>query len=155
MADKLDRAKLAKLLAMLGSSFDGEVINGGKQADRLIRNAGMSWEEAVVEPLHALEIARDACRELLDDNENLRAALAQRGGQADWSPVSTAILDHRAAASWALQRHAEGDVRLSDFEVDFLGTCSRWGRPLTPKRQPIFDRIFTRIHEQTGLRPPP
>jgi hypothetical protein len=35
--------RLAKLLGMLGSDRDGEVVNAGRAADRLVRSAGLTW----------------------------------------------------------------------------------------------------------------
>jgi hypothetical protein len=43
---------------------------------------------------------------------------------------------------------------LSDFEVDFLNTCMGWTGRLTPRQQPIFQRIMERIVERTGMQPP-
>jgi hypothetical protein len=44
----LDRGRLAKLLGMLGSDHDGEVVAAAKQAERLRRKAGITWAEIVV-----------------------------------------------------------------------------------------------------------
>lgn len=43
-----DRSRLAKLLGMLGSNFDGEVVNAARAADRLIKNAGETWESVII-----------------------------------------------------------------------------------------------------------
>lgn len=42
-----DRDKLTRLLGMLGSDFDGEVANAGRLADRLVRNAGLTWRDII------------------------------------------------------------------------------------------------------------
>ena len=44
-----DRDRLAKLLGLLGSDFDGEVATAGRLADRLVRSAGLTWA-AVLAP---------------------------------------------------------------------------------------------------------
>jgi hypothetical protein len=42
-----DRDRLTRLLGMLGSDFDGEVANAGRLADRLVRAAGLTWDDIV------------------------------------------------------------------------------------------------------------
>ncbi|MFL5253330.1 MAG: hypothetical protein ACJ8AI_10625 [Rhodopila sp.] len=44
------RVRLSRLLGMLGSTFDGEVINAGRQADRLVKAAGLTWTDIIVAP---------------------------------------------------------------------------------------------------------
>jgi hypothetical protein len=39
----LDREKLAKVLGLMGSRHDGEVIAAARQAERIRRDAGMTW----------------------------------------------------------------------------------------------------------------
>jgi len=41
----LDRERLAKLLGMLGSTFDGEVVTAARQAEALRRKFGLTWGE--------------------------------------------------------------------------------------------------------------
>jgi hypothetical protein len=40
--------RLSKLLAMCGSSHDGEVINAARMADRLVRQRGMTWAQILI-----------------------------------------------------------------------------------------------------------
>lgn len=42
-----DTAKLAKLLGMLGSAHDGEVINAARKAHELVRDSGATWCEVI------------------------------------------------------------------------------------------------------------
>jgi hypothetical protein len=42
--------RLAKLLGMLGSDRDGEVVNAGRAADRLVRSAGLTWFDVIALP---------------------------------------------------------------------------------------------------------
>src|SRR5436190_12428222 len=44
----LDRDRLAKLLGMLGSVHDGEVVAAARQAERLRADAGLTWAEIVI-----------------------------------------------------------------------------------------------------------
>jgi hypothetical protein len=41
----LDRDRLGKLLGMLGSDHDGEVVNAARAADRLVRASGLRWPD--------------------------------------------------------------------------------------------------------------
>ena len=43
----LDRERLAKLLGMLGSEHDGEVVTAARRADALVRTAGLTWHDVV------------------------------------------------------------------------------------------------------------
>jgi hypothetical protein len=44
----LDREHLAKILGLLGSTYDGEVAAAGRQADGLVRRAGLTWFDVVL-----------------------------------------------------------------------------------------------------------
>jgi hypothetical protein len=46
----LDRDKLIRILGMLGSAHDGEVLSAARQAQRLVREAGLTWEEILTIP---------------------------------------------------------------------------------------------------------
>ena len=44
----LDRDRLAKLLGMLGSAHDGEVVAAARRADAMVRASGLTWRAIVV-----------------------------------------------------------------------------------------------------------
>ena len=44
-ASAVDRAKLAKILGMLGSSQDGEVLNAVRMAEDMRQQANLTWED--------------------------------------------------------------------------------------------------------------
>ena len=46
-----DRDRLARLLGMLGSEFDGEVTSAARLADRLVRAAGLTWRDVITPAL--------------------------------------------------------------------------------------------------------
>lgn len=50
----VDRAKLTRLLGMLGSTFDAEVANAGRLADKLVRSAGLTWPDVIAPALPSL-----------------------------------------------------------------------------------------------------
>jgi hypothetical protein len=45
-----DRERLSNLLAMFSSSFDGEVVNAARAAERLVKARGETWESVIVPP---------------------------------------------------------------------------------------------------------
>jgi hypothetical protein len=45
LASAVDRAKLAKILGMLGSSQDGEVLNAARMAEDMRQQANLTWED--------------------------------------------------------------------------------------------------------------
>jgi hypothetical protein len=47
-AASLDRDRLAKLLGMLGSAHDGEIVAAARQPERLRADAGLTWPEILV-----------------------------------------------------------------------------------------------------------
>jgi hypothetical protein len=44
---QIDREKLAKFLGMLGSDGEGEVINAGRMAHKMLKQARLSWPEVL------------------------------------------------------------------------------------------------------------
>jgi hypothetical protein len=47
-AATIDRGRLSKLLGMLGSAHEGEVVAAARQAERLRAEAGLTWAEIVI-----------------------------------------------------------------------------------------------------------
>jgi hypothetical protein len=158
LLDQVDLDRLGKLLGMLGSHRDGEIVNAARAADKLIRTAGMVWAD-FTEAAGIASSAFAAAEALLAENDMLRAQLAEaeagRGAIASWQDINAPIGNHRGAAKWALTLHAQGAVWLSGFELSFLARCTTWDGRLTLRMQPVFDKILTRVIERTGLRPPP
>lgn len=46
----LDRDRLRKLLALLGSNQDGEVLNAARHIDALVKAAGTDWQALIPDP---------------------------------------------------------------------------------------------------------
>jgi hypothetical protein len=40
-------ARLAKILGMLGSDYDGEITAAGRQANAMVKRAGLTWDEVI------------------------------------------------------------------------------------------------------------
>jgi hypothetical protein len=154
---ELDLRKLGRIIAMVGSSHEGEALTALRLVDRMLRDAGMRWED-LLSPAHELDIATEAAVVLLDENTALKAELEQLRTTgtaiATWSEVGAAIANTQRAAQWALDLHRQGRVWLSDFEVGFLSICAQWDGRLTPKQGPRFRRIMERIAVRTGMTPP-
>jgi hypothetical protein len=45
MTDRFDRDRLVKLLGMLGSAHDGEVLNAARHIDAMMRASGREWDK--------------------------------------------------------------------------------------------------------------
>jgi hypothetical protein len=154
---ELDLTRLGKLLGLLGSAFDAERAQAAQAADRLIRGAGMTWPD-FVRAVERERIAAEAAQLLFSENntlkaenEQLRGTLATAPARADdWVPVG----DPRAQAQWCLDQHADRQLYLNSFEIDFLGTIAGWRGQLTQRQQPIFERILTRVTARGGRQPP-
>src|SRR5215813_13359059 len=130
----MDRSRLAQLLGMLGSDFDGEVINAGRLADRMLKEAGVTWPEA----LDAERVAVEAARVLLADNEQLQTENRQL--QAELVRLRRPPLP----TSWVLpQTPGEQTAQaiewtgiLNDWERSFVNDLSgRWQPPTERQRQ--------------------
>jgi hypothetical protein len=45
----LDRGRLGRVLGLLGSDFDGEIVAAGRAANALVLGAGLTWPEVITE----------------------------------------------------------------------------------------------------------
>ena len=132
MTADFDRDRLAKLLGLVGSAHDGEALAAARKAHALITAAGMTWGEVI-------------------ENDALRARVAGEPAPAsNWRTID----EPAEQARWALALHATHTIHLTRFEADFLGTVAGWRGPLTPKQQPIFQRILREAGARAGWPPP-
>jgi hypothetical protein len=153
---EFDLKKLGRVIAMVGSSHEGEALAALRVADRMLRNAGMRWDDLL--SAHELDIATEAATVLLAENTALKAELEQLRttgtAVATWSEVGAPVAATQRDAEWALNLHRHGRVWLSEFEVRFLSTCAQWDGRLPPKQAPIFRRVMQRIAVRRGMKPP-
>src|SRR3954447_13797385 len=76
-AAAIDRERLAKLLGLMGSAHDGEVVAAARQAERLRAEAGLTWQQIMVPtlpPPHRsapVQTVADAIEFVLDHEEAL------------------------------------------------------------------------------------
>jgi hypothetical protein len=98
----LNRERLAKLLGMLGSEHDGEVVTAARHADALVRRAGLTWPDVVA--------ANDAQPEL--DNvgfgvaNEIRFCLLHRDRLTEWERSFLASIRHQTAPLSARQHNS-------------------------------------------------
>jgi hypothetical protein len=140
----LDRAKLTKLLGMLGSAHDGERAAAGKLASDLIRHAGLSWAE-VLDGGADGALALDACRQLLAENEALRDELDRL----------RAVTRPRPPQPYSMNNDWRDNVdnlllwrdRLNGWEQEFLeGLSERWSDELTERQAAALARTGIRLN---------
>jgi hypothetical protein len=168
MLDPASRKRLGQLLAMGSSAHDGELANALRLADRLVRQAGLTFEQILLHNDEARPGSRSAqalahenvllrgengalhrqIEELRHENNQLRQRRGVPRREANGAD------NHQAQAHWIVELWQAGEVRLNQFERDFIGTVLDWDGPLTAKQQPIFDGILRGVVERTGGSPP-
>jgi hypothetical protein len=72
---RLDLERLARVIGMGGSGHDGEALAALRQADRLIRAAGMTWRDVLLS-VRLVEGLSDEVQRLRDELSALRTAKA-------------------------------------------------------------------------------
>jgi hypothetical protein len=161
----LDLKTLGKILAVAGSTDqEGEALAAVRKATAMLRKARCTWADLLA-PRDEVRVATEAAESLLaevvalkDRCQRLEAELGQLRvapckSVAVWSNVKEPKI--RRKARWTLERHRNGQVWLSDFEVGFLETCAEWEGPrLTERMKPILRQILEKIERRTGLTPP-
>lgn len=50
MSHRLDMRKFVRIVGMLGSAHDGEVVAAARQASRMLSEARVSWSEVIKSP---------------------------------------------------------------------------------------------------------
>lgn len=113
-----DRERLSKLLAMFSSSFDGEILNAAKAAERLIKARGETWESVIV-------FSRS-----VDPPPN--------------RPTQPKPKPHRSAFQDEIDACVAKCNLLTEWERNFLTSISeRWS--LSEKQQARFDQIKVKV----------
>jgi hypothetical protein len=74
MAARFDRERLVKLLGMLGSAHDGEVLNAARHIDALVRAGGQDWDKLLAPAPAAAAPKRSSDRSDLKKLDELLAA---------------------------------------------------------------------------------
>jgi hypothetical protein len=124
MNASVPREKLAAVLGMLGSDHDGERAAAALIASRIVREAGLSWRELLVETSSRDEV-----------------------GSTEQQPATPT----RAEPHWremlaAARRRPE---LLTEWESRFLSSIA-WQRSLSPKQRAILAEIADKASAMTG-----
>jgi hypothetical protein len=127
----LDPDKLGKVLALLTSDHEGEVIAAARAACAMLDRAGMTWPELAEQLVNGVPPEHH-----YDSYE---------------PPPRKPRYPYREAADEALQFSIDKRITLSMFEVNFLGTVRTWRGVLTAKQQPIFERIMDKVNEAADV----
>jgi hypothetical protein len=114
------RRELAGVLGMLGSSFAGERDAAARLANRIVRGAGVQWDELIAGP------APDSRRE-----------------PPPYQPPP------RPSSGWRelAQRCAAYPEWLSEWEREFVAGLGRWRR-LSAKQAATLDRIALKLRSR-------
>jgi hypothetical protein len=122
----------------------------------MLASAGMRWSDfldADERAATAKEVARMAIAEAVELRHRI-VELEQSAGDG-WTSVRVPPTKAAKIADWALGVGCAGDGWMSDWELGFLASLSRWVGPTTPKQTAHLQRIVDRIAAKTGRRPPP
>lgn len=165
-----DKERLIQLLGMIGSTFDGEVLNAARLARRILYDYKLSWREVVEGRLNGsastvlgdvnLAAARERGREEgyaegfeagMDEGARIAAAAIKaeftRGfAEGVKSAKSTGIRADRSWREWAQDRVNNDQYMISDWEFTFFESFAA-GRYAVPsdKQRAIFARVSARL----------
>jgi len=99
-----DYERLVKLMALLGSDSDGEVLNAVSAASRILNAYGLSWSDVVL-PRKLLPVRASAAEDLAmsdDDDDGSPPPLAQ---------ATPAVMFRLLMASTNVSTDAKRDIR--------------------------------------------
>src|SRR4030095_10405276 len=125
-----ERARLKKLVGMLGSNMDGEKLAALNMIDKLAQSKGLKIHELLL-------------GELDPPPPTLIFTDIRKKPQPHWS--------WKDRIAWVLELAEEDAYLLSDWEYDFCQSFIMRGyRVPTPKQLPIMQRIFTSAMNRYG-----
>lgn len=143
----LDRTRLGRVLAMIGSSFDGEALAAARRANEMIKAAGLTWEQALGN--HETEIATEACHRLLAERDELLEEITRLKGGTSWASVGW--VDPRSDAE-KVDRCLEYAEYLTEWEQDFIDNLAGWSGHLTPKQSRRLDELVAKVRRLARAR---
>jgi hypothetical protein len=163
MQSKIDYNRLAQLLGMLGSDFDGEVVNAARLAHKLVTTSGLCWADVIKNtpacgsaPLGAQTGRRRRGRggKVSEDNDLDAATEAGFSAGVKQKPA-------QSVRTYNWRQWAEDIVRLEEdclsaWEINFFGSyaASRRVEP-SDKQRAIFVRVAERLDLALPERPRP
>ena len=110
--------RLVRLLGMLGSAHDGEALNAGRMADRLIRERGLTWSQIIAPTPPQIFVP------------------LSRGPEN--------ALEWRQLAAWIKRNFAD---QLNPREYQFVIHMATWRSMPSPKQQEWLNAIAERFGE--------
>jgi septal ring factor EnvC (AmiA/AmiB activator) len=130
----IDRARLAKLLGMLGATHSGEIVAAGRAAHAFVRAAGTTWSEVLApRPDSAAE---EACRTLLAENEEIRRRFAIAQQQNDVLYTRIAELGNAVALAAQNDFLSEKVERLNREIAELKEpAAARWARQANERHE--------------------
>ena len=142
--DSGTRERIAKLLGLLGSAFDGEALAAARKAEELRCASGLSWSELLTGQDQGVAIATEAARTLLFENEELRAEIAR---------LREAISNPRMPQPWREAQTYEDGAQscliwaehLTGWETGFLQSLLRQRKRLTSKQITVLGTIGEKV----------
>jgi hypothetical protein len=142
------RRRLAKLLGMTTSSHDGEALVAARMAGKLVRELGLTWEQAVMPAAKPCEPPQDALRKARREGyeKGYGDGLAE-ARRALWPSAAS----WRAIAQDMLERSCAAGRRLSDWETTFLLSIVHRGTVTITARQ---REVFANIAHKLGMKLP-
>ena len=84
---ELDRTRLGKLLGMVGSRHDPEALSAARMADELVRRAGLTWSQVLLEPPVVPVLSAPARVPRLSRNEQIELCLGFPDILTDWENI--------------------------------------------------------------------
>jgi hypothetical protein len=122
----LNGTKLSRVLAMISSNFDDEALTAARRARELVKAAGLTWEQVLDN--HDIEIATEACRRLIAENNELREQLARLKAEAAHEPGAWF---EPYTTTEKIDRCVEYAEYLTGWERGFVTNIAGWRGPLT------------------------
>ena len=129
-----DRDRLSKLLAMFSSTFDGEIVNAARAAERLVKARGETWETIIVNG--GTHTAQGTAGEPPPKGGAREPPRKPRSYRSDFQDEIDACI-------------AKGNL-LTPWEREFLTSISD-RMSLSEKQRGILDRIKTKLSRYEGM----
>ena len=143
-----DQKRLAKLLWMMTSNHDGEVLNAARMASRFVAGLGYTWDEvlggngATATASNGKTFTEDEVAQLVKRSYDY----GYEEGQKIHKPGFKSVVPSNPWKAFAVECLDDQKHRLTAWEVDF---CESWvERPFphpTPKQRAIFERLADRF----------
>ena len=131
----MDHKRLAQLLGMLGSDFDGEILNAARLATKLLKAAGKSWPDILNGHPSPAPLSEEEMKIIWD--AGYKQGHAQ--GLADAKGI-------RGSNHQIVAQLLAGDYQLNEWEENFLTSISRRGPgELSDKQQAVLDRMVEKF----------